>query len=39
MIDPITAAKEMGKALQNCPEYTLMKEAEKACDADALFRK
>ena len=35
MIDPITAAKEMGKALQNCPEYTSMKEAEKACDADA----
>ena len=38
MIDPITAAKEMGKALQNCPEYTLMKEAEKACDADAALQ-
>ena len=34
MIDPITAARELGKALQNCPEYKLMKEAEKACDTD-----
>ena len=35
MIDPITAARELGKAIQNCPEYKLMKEAEKACDSDA----
>ena len=35
MMDPITAAREMGKALQNCPEYLTMKEAEKACDGDA----
>ncbi len=35
MIDPITAARELGKAIQNSPEYKIMKEAEKACDADA----
>jgi cell fate (sporulation/competence/biofilm development) regulator YlbF (YheA/YmcA/DUF963 family) len=35
MIDTITAARELGKALQNSPEYTAMKAAEKACDADA----
>ena len=35
MMDPITAAREMGKAIQSCPEYLAMKEAEKACDGDA----
>ena len=35
MMDPIKAAREMGKAIQNSPEYIAMKEAEKACDGDA----
>ena len=35
MMDPITAARELGRAIQNTPQYTAMKAAEKACDEDA----
>ena len=35
MIDPITAARELGRAIQNSPQYAAMKAAEKACDEDA----
>ena len=35
MIDPITAARELGRAIQNSPQYAAMKAAEKACDAGA----
>ena len=35
MIDPITAARELGRAIQNSLQYAAMKAAEKACDEDA----
>ena len=35
MIDPITAARELGRAIQHSPQYAAMKAAEKACDEDA----
>ena len=38
MMDPIKAAREMGKAIQNSPEYIAMKEAEKPATAMQNFR-